>query len=130
MTPPYRATPLARDVFRRVGDLTAVPTYGSPAWDDLDDGDLRRVAAVLRAAEAWRRHCHPDTVAAELRDLLEAENEAARQRLSRAAADVRPWWVRESTAAERVAALDAYAREQAWAHWAAWHARQAKGGAA
>jgi hypothetical protein len=29
------------------------PSYGSPEWLALPEGDLRKVAAVVRAAECW-----------------------------------------------------------------------------
>ncbi|MDI3417898.1 DUF2742 domain-containing protein [Streptomyces luteolus] len=32
------------------------PAYGSPAWRELPSADPRRFAAVLAAAELWRRH--------------------------------------------------------------------------
>lgn len=30
-----------------------IPIYGSPEWVSLPDGSLAKVAAVVRAAEAW-----------------------------------------------------------------------------
>ncbi|MYS36351.1 uncharacterized protein DUF2742 [Streptomyces sp. KhCrAH-43] len=32
-----------------------VPSYGSPAWNQLPPSDPRRYAAVIEAAEQWRR---------------------------------------------------------------------------
>lgn len=32
------------------------PAYGSPAWRDLPSSDPRRAAAIITAAEMWRRY--------------------------------------------------------------------------
>jgi len=39
---------------REVGQLLAVPVYGSKLWLDLEPADPRRMAALILAAEAWR----------------------------------------------------------------------------
>lgn len=39
---------------REVGDLLAVPLYGSPEWLALEPADGRRMAALIIAAEQWR----------------------------------------------------------------------------
>ncbi len=59
-------TPLARLLIDRVADRSSTPRYGSPAWDALPDQDPRRAASITVAAEAWRRHCSPEQVAADL----------------------------------------------------------------
>ncbi|MFE6530037.1 DUF2742 domain-containing protein [Streptomyces rochei] len=35
--------------------MSDFPQYGSAAWNDLDDTDPRKLAAMLSAAEKWRR---------------------------------------------------------------------------
>ncbi|MFD8610531.1 hypothetical protein [Streptomyces sp. NPDC059631] len=37
-------------------DVTDAPEYGSPAWCALRATDPRRAAAIITAAEQWRRH--------------------------------------------------------------------------
>ncbi len=37
-------------------NVADVPEYGSPAWSALRATDLRRAAAIVTAAEHWRRH--------------------------------------------------------------------------
>ncbi|RLV49000.1 hypothetical protein D9V37_10475 [Nocardioides mangrovicus] len=54
------------------------PTYGSREFNSLPDGDVRRVAAVVRAAEAWAR-CGDELV-----ESLHAELELAREAHKRA----------------------------------------------
>jgi hypothetical protein len=44
----------AEQMMRRATGTT-VPTYGSPEWLALSEGDVRKVAAVVRAAESWAR---------------------------------------------------------------------------
>jgi hypothetical protein len=40
------------------------PRYGSPAWRALDPADRSRAAAIIEAAELWRRHwLHKDRLA-------------------------------------------------------------------
>lgn len=49
------------------------PVYGSPAWTSLRAADPRRAAAIIEAAEQWRRHqAHEQW----LDDLLEHNPEA------------------------------------------------------
>jgi Protein of unknown function (DUF2742) len=66
-------TPLARRLFSRVPSGTPCPRYGSPEWNALPDQDPRRAAAILRSAEAWRRHCSPAQVAQDLADEMAAQ---------------------------------------------------------
>lgn len=40
----------AAEILRVASD---VPSYGSPEFLQLDDGDARKVASVVRAAECW-----------------------------------------------------------------------------
>lgn len=90
-----RLTPLARSVLARAA--RPIPRYGSPEWDALPDGDLRRVAAVLVAAECWRDHCSPERVAADVAAQLEADDRLVHARLRATSEDVRaglpPGWV-------------------------------------
>ncbi|MFE3635811.1 DUF2742 domain-containing protein [Streptomyces sp. NPDC059168] len=37
-------------------DVADAPEYGSPAWCALRSTDPRRAAAIITAAEQWRRH--------------------------------------------------------------------------
>ena len=57
-----------------------IPGYGSPEWLALPDGDRRKVAGVVVAAECWARE------ADELEDRLRLEVEAL-QRAHKAAED-------------------------------------------
>lgn len=74
-------TPLARHLLSRVPAGVDVPRYGSTEWDELDEQDPRRAAAVITAAEAWRRHCSPEQVAEDLRQQLVDEEEAVWRRI-------------------------------------------------
>jgi len=56
-------------------------TYGSPQWDALPDDDPAKWAAVLRAAELWRRHWQPEAITARLfEELARVDQQAARHR--------------------------------------------------
>jgi hypothetical protein len=48
---------------RRHGDI---PIYGSAAWEALNNLDPRRLASIVRAAEAWRLDGEPAAVRARL----------------------------------------------------------------
>src|SRR3954471_18487093 len=48
-----------------------VPDYGSPEWEALPDGPAK-VAAVVVAAECWRRYTDPAEVAWRLRIEIDA----------------------------------------------------------
>jgi len=48
-----------------------VARLGSPEWEELPAADPRRFAAVVRAAEAWRRDGTPEAIAARLRAELD-----------------------------------------------------------
>lgn len=118
-------TALTRDVLARAG--RPIPRFGSPEWDALPEQDLRRVAAVLIAAEAWRDHCSPDRVAEDLEDQLDADDLLVRDRLDHARAAIHdglprigeePWWT-------RVIEAEKAARADARAHFDAWTAKQA-----
>jgi hypothetical protein len=67
---PPELTPLARLLIGRVPPGQGCPRYGTDEWHALPDQDPRRAAAVMRAAEAWRRHCSPWQVAQDMRDSL------------------------------------------------------------
>lgn len=47
-----------------LADGVQAPAYGSPAWARLPSTDARRIAAVIEAAERWRRYGDPEDVAA------------------------------------------------------------------
>jgi len=49
-----------------------VPDYGSPAWEQLDDRDPRKVAACVLAAEAHRTYWSPEEHARRLHAELDA----------------------------------------------------------
>ena len=51
---------------------TPLPRYGSPEWLELPEGDRRKVAAVIVAAECWARE------ADELEERLRVEVEFSR----------------------------------------------------
>jgi hypothetical protein len=91
---PRTITPLAKWLIGRVTDRQSIPRYASPAWEDLPDGDPRRAAAVLIAAEAWANHCSPWQVAQDLADELAAQQYIASRELVEAGHDVynaAPW---------------------------------------
>lgn len=81
-------TPLARQLIARAGDRSSIPRYGSTDWDVLPDQDPRRAAAILIAAEAWRDHCSPERVAADMRDSLAEIRDVIDQTLVETSHDV------------------------------------------
>lgn len=70
-----------------------IPLYGSPEWDALPDTDPRRVAAVARAAEAWRRGGEAEHLAVQLRMELAEDDLLFRMRLQLAERDARADYV-------------------------------------
>jgi hypothetical protein len=71
-----------------------VPRYGDEAWLQLDTDDPRRLAAVYIAAECWRVHCLPATVAAEVQAQLDIEADTVRWRMRHGSwdlSDARDW---------------------------------------
>jgi hypothetical protein len=82
-----RPTSLAQHLLGRVRGAR-IPSYGSPEWDALPDQDPRRAAAVVRAAEAWRRHVSVAQVTADLVDELRRSDEALRLRVRSGSWDV------------------------------------------
>jgi hypothetical protein len=79
-TDPRPITPLAARLIGRVADRGTIPKYGSSEWDALPDQDPRRAAAVVVAAEAWRDHCSPERVAADmLAEMVHVDLEIARR---------------------------------------------------
>lgn len=56
----------AADVVARGWQAGEIPCYGDDEWAKLAPNDPRAVAAVVVAAEAWRRHCEPTTVRRDL----------------------------------------------------------------
>jgi hypothetical protein len=110
-------TALARDVLARAP--RPIPRYADPAWHALPESDLRRVAAVLVAAECWRSHTTLEQITADLLEQLAADDALVRARLVAAAVDVRDalpsispesWW-------DRVAAATVLARDMARKHY-------------
>lgn len=67
----------------------ALPRYASWTWRALPTEDPRWLAAVLVAAEAWRRHNTTEAVAQRLAAELAAENRRCLTRWEDAANDVR-----------------------------------------
>lgn len=62
---PTGIDPVALWVSARVTELLgeehqAVPAYGSPEWQQLDSNTPQKTAAILTAAESWRRFGHED----------------------------------------------------------------------
>jgi hypothetical protein len=70
----------AAQVIERGHKRGEIPRYGSPAWEALPQGDARAVASVALAAEAWRQHCHPETVKRDLELELTAAAQVERRR--------------------------------------------------
>ena len=98
-----------------------VPEYGSPAWHALPADSPARVAACVRAAEAWRVYTDPEETArrlaaevAELRyqqecyeaQVAEEEWQAVRDRLARPAPSQRVLRVRRGDFTGAVRALE------------------------
>jgi Protein of unknown function (DUF2742) len=73
------------DLGRRHGDI---PIYGSPEWEQLDVGDPRRFASVVRAAECWRRDGEPGAIREQLERELAENDLLARWRVRQAGLDV------------------------------------------
>jgi len=67
---------------------TPVPPYGSPKWDALADDEPAKYAALVRGAEAWRQHCSPEQVAADLRRELADVDRQTHERLRATSNDV------------------------------------------
>jgi hypothetical protein len=76
---------LVREARLRYGEP---PQYGSPAFLALDQDDPLRLAALVVAAEAWRREHTPEVFAQRLADEL-----VARQQVDGAARDEIAHWV-------------------------------------
>lgn len=76
---------------RRLIDKAAgdIPIYGSPEWDALDDTDPRKVAACVRAAEAWRQDGEPDAIRAQVLDDLAQIERYFAYRMRQASKDLR-----------------------------------------
>lgn len=82
-----RLTPLERYLLSKVPAGQEIPLYGSPEFDACDDVTLR-AASVIRAAAAWRDHCSPERIAADLRRQLADEDAATWARIRSTSADV------------------------------------------
>jgi hypothetical protein len=65
-----------------------IPVYGSDEWEALDAADPRRFAAVVVAAECWRREGEPDAIEARLRHELAEADWLAAWRLRRMSGDL------------------------------------------
>lgn len=81
-------TPLARLLLSRVPPGQACPRYGTAEWDALPEQDPRRAAPIMRAAEAWRRHCSPAQVAADLLAEMVGRDDDLNRRLRETSWDV------------------------------------------
>jgi hypothetical protein len=98
---PPELTSLAKLLIGRVPPGQPCPRYGSAEWDALPDQDPRRAAAVLRGAEAWRRHCSPWQVAQDLADEMAATDLEIARRVKESSWDIsRDWSVSGETHAE------------------------------
>lgn len=100
---PDEFTPLARQLMAKAP--RPLPQYGSLQW--FLSPDEVRYAAMAVAAECWRDHCNPLTIAEELIERLEAEDRSVLRRLRETSADVReglntysPGWVDAPSHAE------------------------------
>lgn len=82
-----KVTALAADILARAA--RPIPRYGSTEWMGLPENDLRRVASVIVAAEAWRDHCSPETVAFDLMGQVREENALVLARIRETSEDVR-----------------------------------------
>jgi hypothetical protein len=79
--------PWARRFLRRVP--RPIPQYGTPEWEELPHGDVRRWAALVVAAEHWRDYWTAEAIAERLREDLSAENRRCLERWTDAMNDVR-----------------------------------------
>jgi hypothetical protein len=70
-----------------------VPLYGSEEWEALPDTDPRRVASVVRAAEAWRRDGQAEHLATRLQIELAESDLVVRMRMTGAELDARVGYV-------------------------------------
>lgn len=97
-------TPLARSLLARTG--RPIPRYGSPEWNALPDGDLRRVAAVVVAAECWRDHCSTERCFEDLIEQQRVDDALVFARIAETSASVHAalpdGWVDACTHAELV----------------------------
>ncbi|HEY9411209.1 MAG TPA: hypothetical protein VIP77_16640 [Jiangellaceae bacterium] len=75
---------------RRRGEI---PRYGSPEWEAMPTGDARVFAAVVIAAENWRRDGTDEAIAARLRQELEESDRLLLERQFGAANDVHEAWM-------------------------------------
>lgn len=66
-----------------------LPLFGSPDWWDLEPGDPRRMASIVRAAEAWRRHCALASIAQDEAELADLVDRLLAERVRAAMWDVR-----------------------------------------
>lgn len=95
-------TALARDILARAE--RPIPRYGSDEWIELPENDLRRVAAVIVAAECWRDYTSPETVFEDLIESQRVDDALVLARIRATSADVRdglpPGWAGATTNAE------------------------------
>lgn len=60
------------------------PKYGSADWLALPHTSRLRLAAILRAAESWRRHISPEQVASDLIEEMARVDDELRRRVREA----------------------------------------------
>lgn len=93
---------------------SSVPLYGSAEWLGLPEGDVRKVAAVVRAAEAWA------TEGDELEALARLAHKKAEdsEYVERREAHRERWLIRRGRPSEAERAALAAELEAEWSAWA------------
>ena len=99
------------DLGRRRGP---VPRYGSPEWEALPTGDPRVFAAVVAAAESWRRDGTDEAIAARLRQELDESDRLLLARQFGAASDVHAAWMELPERKRRVGGFGLPRTPQGW----------------
>lgn len=86
-----------------------LPRYGDSLWRSLPWGDKRKGAALVVAAEAWRRHCSTRQVAEDLIEHLVEQDREINRRLRETSWSVAeslratlPGWIASTPHAELV----------------------------
>jgi hypothetical protein len=82
----------ARHVLARLESAGTVPELGSPAWVELADADVRKLAAALRPALAQLMERTPAAIAERLRAELDERATAWRRSFAELHADVSTGW--------------------------------------
>ncbi|HEY9410972.1 MAG TPA: hypothetical protein VIP77_15445 [Jiangellaceae bacterium] len=95
-----------------------IPRYGSPEWEALPTGDARVFAAVVIAAENWRRDGTDEAIAARLRRELEEADQLVLARQFEAAQDVHGAWMDLPPRQRRVGGFGMPRTPEGWiAYW-------------